>query len=42
MKPFLPVTFKNTASEINTIAASNWFAEPNNGQMLTYPPKLNK
>ena len=42
MNPFLPVTFKNTDKEINTIAANNWFAEPNSGQMLLYPPKLNR
>ena len=42
INPFLPVTFKKTANEIKTIAANNWLADPNNGQILTYPPKLNK
>ena len=42
MNPLRPVTFKNTDNETNTMAANNWFALPNNGQMFKYPPKLNK
>ena len=40
--PLRPVTFKNTDNETNTIAASNWLALPNNGQIFKYPPKLNR
>ena len=38
----LPVVFKNTASAISTSAASSWFAEPNSGQILLYPPRVSK
>ena len=40
--PFLPVVNKKTDNAINTKDANNWFAAPNNGQMLLYPPKHNK
>ena len=42
VQPVLPVVFKNTASAINTSAASNWFAEPNKGHTLVYPPSVSK
>ena len=40
--PFLPVVNKKTDNAISTKDANNWFAAPNNGQMLLYPPKHNK
>ena len=42
VQPVRPVVFKNTASAIRTSAASNWFAEPNSGHTLFYPPSVNK
>ena len=42
VQPVLPVVFKNTAIAIRTIAASNWFAEPNNGHTLLYPPSVKR
>ena len=42
VQPVLPVVFKKTASAISTSAASSWFAEPNSGQILLYPPSVSK
>ena len=42
VQPVLPVVLRNTANAIKTNAARSWFAEPNKGHTLLYPPRVSK